>query len=171
MAISRSRRTSPLAAWLFIVAGVLILLELLLTHVAASGLDEWLTFFAYVALAIAFVVLFLWRSVDLIARVAFIVAAVGWAILAIAAVAGVGGLLTLGIVLALIGTVVAGIMVFARGLFSRSASLAFLIAAILAGLLLLGELFSFLPATLVLIIGVLFGILLVATGVLASRRR
>jgi hypothetical protein len=156
---------------MFILAGVLILLELLLSQVAPSGLDVWLVFFAYLALTIAFVVLFLRRGVDLIARVSFIVAAVGWALLAIATVAGVGGLLTLGVVLALIGTVVAGIIVFVRGLFSRGGSVAFLIAAILAGLLLLSGLVAFLPATLGLIVQVLFGILLIATGVLTGRRR
>jgi hypothetical protein len=156
---------------MFIIAGVLILLELLLSHIAASGLDIWLIFLAYAALAVAFVVLFLRRSVDLIARVAFIVAAVGWAILAIATVAGVGGLLTFGVVLALIGTVVAGIMVFARDLFWRGASIAFLVAAIVAGLLLLSELVSFLPVTFVVILEVIFGLMLVATGVLTGRRR
>jgi hypothetical protein len=155
---------------MFIVAGVLILLELLLSRVAPSGLDVWLVFIAYAALAVAFVVLFLGRS-DLLARLAFIVAAVGWAILAIAEVAGVGPLITIGIILALIGTVVAGIMVFVRNLFSRSASVAFLVAAIAAGLLLLSELVSFLPATLSLILEVIFGIMLIITGVLAGRRR
>jgi hypothetical protein len=155
---------------MFIVAGVLILLELLLSKVAASTVDVWLTFFAYAALTIAFVVLFLGRS-SLIARLAFIVAAVGWAILAIATVATVAPLLTIGVILALVGTVVSGIMVFARTLLSRSASVAFLVAAIAAGLLLLSELVAFLPATLGVILVAIFGIMLVVTGVLAGRRR
>jgi hypothetical protein len=155
---------------MFIVAGVLILLDLLLTHVAPSGVDVWLIFFAYAALTIAFVVLFLRRSA-LIARVAFIVAAVGWAILAIATVASVSGLLTFGIILALIGTVVAGIMVFARSLFARSASLAFLVAAIAAGLLLLSQLVTFLPSPFGEVLDAIFGLMLVVTGVLTGRRR
>lgn len=171
MAKSRTTRSSSVAPVLFIVAGVLILLELLLSRVAASGLDVWLIFIAYAAIAVAFLVLFLWRSVDLLGRVAFIVAAVGWAILAIATVAGVGGLLTFGIVLALIGTVVAGIIVFARDLFWRGASIAFLVAAIVAGLLLLSQLGTFMPATFDTVLEVIFGIMLIATGVLTGRRR
>jgi hypothetical protein len=170
MANSRTARSFSLAGWMFIVAGVLILLQLLLSKVAPSAVDVWLTFFAYAALTIAFVVLFLGRS-EIIARVAFIVAAVGWAILAIATVASVSGLLTIGIILALIGTVVAGIMVFARTLFARSASIAFLVAALAAGLLLLSELVSFLPAALGVILVAIFGIMLVVTGVLSGRRR
>jgi hypothetical protein len=171
MASTRTARTFSLASWLFVAAGILILLELLLSHVAPGGLDVWLLFLGYAALAVAFVVLFLRRSADLIARIAFIVAAVGWAILAIATVAGVGGLLTFGIILALIGTVVAGIMVFVRSLFWRGASVAFLVAAIVAGLLLLSELVAFLPAGVGVILDVIFGIMLVVTGVLTGRRR
>jgi hypothetical protein len=171
MANSRTARTRSIAPILFIVSGVLILLELLLAHFAANALDIWLVFIAYAALAVAFLVLFLRGLGDLVARIAFIVAAVGWAILAIATVASVGGLLTFGIIIALIGTVVAGIIVFARDLFWRGASIAFLVAAIVAGLLLLSEIGTFMPATFVTVLEVIFGIMLIATGVLTGRRR
>jgi len=62
-------------------------------------------------------------------------------------------------------------MVFVRSLFWRGASVAFLVAAIVAGLLLLSELVAFLPAGVGVILDVIFGIMLVVTGVLTGRRR
>jgi hypothetical protein len=170
MATTRTSN-SRTVGWLFVVAGVLYLLELLLSHVGHSGkLDSWLLFFAYAVLAVGFVLLFLWRSVDILLRVAFIVAAVGWAILAIAAVASVGGgLVVIGEILALIGTLVAGITVFMRGIFTRRGALAFLIFAILAALLLLLALTGFL-ASIAFVLAILFGVALVITGVLVARR-
>jgi hypothetical protein len=171
MATSRTSNSGTVG-WLFVVAGVLYLLDLLLSHVGHTGkLDTWLLFFAYVVLAVGFVILFLWRSVDILLRVAFIVAAVGWALLAIATVASVGnGLVVIAEILALVGTLVAGILVFARGIFTRRGALAFLIFAILAALLLLIALTNALTGIIVVILSILFGVALVITGVLVARR-
>jgi hypothetical protein len=172
MAHTRSARSFPLAAWLFVVGGVLLLLEQLLARVAPSALDTWLVFFAYLALTVAFVALFLWRSVDLLLRVAFLAAAVGFALLALSEVASVGGaLVIIGDILVLVGVLVAGILVFVRHVFSRGASIAFLILGIVTALVFLSVLFTFITGTLLVILVVLFGVMLVVTGILIARRR
>ena len=158
---------------MLIVAGVLYLLELLLSHVGVTTLDTILIFLSYLALAVAFVILFLWRSIGILLRVAFIVGAVGWALLALATIAAVGGgLVVIADILALAGTLVAGIIVFARHAFSRRADVAFLVLAIIAAILLFFPLFSIaLSATFALILSILFGAMLVVAGLFISWRR
>ena len=169
MATTRTSN-SRTVGWLFVVAGVLYLLDLLLSHVGGTGgIGKYLLFFAYALLAVGFVLLFLWRSVDLLLRIAFIVAAVGWAILALNALGVLGGLGTLGAILVLVGVLVAGIVIFMRGIFTRRAGLAFLVFAIITALLMLTLLTGVL-APLLLILSILFGAALVVTGVLIARR-
>ncbi|HEX4400686.1 MAG TPA: hypothetical protein VHZ98_05135, partial [Galbitalea sp.] len=146
------------------------LLGILFAHVATSLASGWWDFFAFALLAIGMFLLFLWRT-DLILRIAFIVAAVGWALLAIGSVAALSGLTTLAIILALVGTLVAGIMVILRHTFTRNADLAFLLMAIFAALVLLATWVAFLGGTLGVIIAVIFGILLIVSGLFIQRRR
>ena len=156
---------------MFIAAGVLLLLVVLFSYIAKPMTSSWLDFLAYVALTIGFVALFLWRT-SLLARIAFIVAAVGWALLALASIPiGLGAVDKVGVILALVGTLVSGILVFARNLFNRQSSTVFLIAAIAGAIWLLNLLVGFLPAILVLIIFIVFAALLVVTGALYVRRR
>lgn len=168
---TRTTRSTPLVAWAFIAAGVLFLLVVLFSSVAKSVDTAWLDFLAYVALTIAFVALFL-RRVDLLARIAFIVAAVGWALLALTSIPiGLDSVDRVGVILALVGTLASGILVFARNLFSRQASTVFLIAAILGAIWLLNLLVGFLPLVLAVIVVIAFAVLLVIAGALYSRRR
>jgi hypothetical protein len=169
MATTRTSNSGTVG-WLFVVAGVLYLLDLLLAHVGHTGkIDNWIGFFAFALLAVGFVILFLWRSIDLLLRIAFIVAAVGWAILALNSISVLNFLGTLGEILVLVGVLVAGIVIFARGIFTRRAGLAFLIFAILTALLMLTLLTGFLAA-IALVLSILFGVALVVTGVLVARR-
>jgi hypothetical protein len=173
MATSRTAQNRPLVSWLFIIAGALLLIEFIFTLVAPTMTSSWLLFLAFAALAVAFALLAPSRSADLLLKVAFVVAAVGWALLALAEVIpGFGTVLSIASVLALVGTLVAGILVFLRHFFTRNADIAFLIAAIAGALLLLDDIrHGILPSVLVTILTVLFGALLVVTGVVMQRRR
>ncbi len=170
---SRSSAGSFLVGWFFLASGVLYLLGLFFNQAIHALEGPWWDFFAFALLAVGFFLLFLWRT-SLLLRVAFIVAAVGWAILAIGEVAALGSAaLTVGSLLALIGTLVAGILAFLRHLFNRNADIVVLLLAIVAALLLLAVIpgFTFLGGTIGLILSVVFGILLVAAGLLIRRRR
>jgi len=172
MAKSSTTANRPVVAWLFILAGALFLLYLLI-HLAVPHLvSTWFFFFADAALAIAFLFLFIGRSKSLILRAAWIVGAVGWAILAIENVAGLGSVVSiLGIILALVGSLVAGILVFLRHVFNRRADLAFLLAMIFVALDLLQAWTGFLPGVIDLIVVIVYSVLLVVTGVVLQRRR
>jgi hypothetical protein len=172
MANTRTARSFPLAAWLLVLGGVLYLLIELLSHIGAGSIDNVLAFIAYLALTVAFVVLFLWRSIDLLLRIAFIVAAVGFALLALATIATLGAVpVKIADVLILVGVLVAGIIVFVRHIFTRGAGLAFLILGIVTALLFLSALVTFITGTLLVILAILFGVMLIVTGVLIARRR
>jgi hypothetical protein len=170
MATSRKSGGRSLVGWFILAAGVVYLLGILFSHISAPA-SGWWNFFAFALLAVGFVLLFLWRTSTLL-RVAFIVAVVGWALLAINSVAGLGvALATIATLLALIGTLVAGILVFLRHTFTRNADIAFLLMAIFAALVLLAVWVVFLGGTLGLIIAIIFGILLIVSGLLIQRRR
>jgi hypothetical protein len=171
MASSRATSRRSPVGWFFLAAGVLYLLNILLAHVAPKLSSTWWDFFAYALLAVAFVLVFLWK-VSTILRVAFIVAAVGWALLAIGLVASLGSTVAeIGVILALVGTLVAGILVIIRHTFSRLADLVFLITAILAALLLGREWLTFVSGAFATVVAILFGAGLVISGFLIARRR
>ncbi|MDQ1546074.1 MAG: hypothetical protein QOH69_978 [Actinomycetota bacterium] len=170
MATTRTSGGSSLVGWFFLASGIVYLLGLLFNNVVKALTGGWWDFFAFALLAVGLFLLFLWRT-DLLLRIAFIVGAVGWALLAVGSVAALGGVSTIAILLALIGTLVAGILVFIRHLFTRNADLVFLLMAIFAALLLLAAWVAFLGGTLGVTIAVIFGILLVVSGVFIQRRR
>jgi hypothetical protein len=170
MATTRTSAGSSLVGWFFLASGIVYLLGLLFAHVAPALSSGWWNFFAFLLLAIGLLLLFLWRTSTLL-RVAFIVAAVGWALLAIASVATLGTLATIAALLALIGTLAAGILVFMRHLFTRNADVAFLVMGIVAALWLLGTWVAFLGGTFGVILEVIFGILLIISGLFIQRRR
>jgi hypothetical protein len=170
MATSRTSGGSSLVGWFILASGIVFLLGILFNDIVKALTGGWWDFFAFALLAVGLFLLFLWRT-DLLLRIAFIVAAVGWALLAIGSVASLGGLATLAIILALVGTLVAGILVFIRHLFTRNADLAFLLMAIFAALVLLAAWVGFLGGTLGIIIAVIFGILLIVSGLFIQRRR
>jgi hypothetical protein len=161
----------PVVSWLFILAGALLLLDILLAY-AAHFRGGWIAVFADLAIAAALLLLFLGRTSSLVLRAAYVVGAVGWAIQAIGQVASVGTAVAyIGLILALLGTLIAGIIGFMRHVFGRNADLAFLIASILIAIEFLDGLAPFLPTTLRTIISAVFAALLVVTGYFLLRRR
>ncbi len=172
MATSRTSGGSSLVGWFFLASGIVYLLGLLFNDIVHSLTGGFWNFIAFALLAVGFFLLFLWRT-SMLLRVAFIVAAVGWALLAIGSVASLGAVATLAVLLALIGTLVAGILVFVRHLFWRNADIAFLVMAIIAALWLLGFIgwIGVLGGTLGLILAIIFGIMLVVAGLFINRRR
>jgi len=171
MATTRTTGGRSLVGWFVLAAGVVYLLGILFSHIATTLASGWWNFFAFALLAVGLFLLFLWRTSTLL-RVAFIVGAVGWALLAINSVAALGtAVVTIATLLALIGTLVAGILAFMRHTFTRNADLAFLLMAIFAALVLLAVWATFLGGTLGLIIAIIFGILLIVSGLLIQRRR
>lgn len=171
MANSRTAAHRPLIGWLFLAAGVLFLLVVLFAYLIPSMSGSWLYLLGTLALAVAFLLVYLWESLDTLGRFILLIAAVGWALVALSSVVNIGALGLVGYVFAFIGTLVAGILVFLRHLFSARANLWFLIAMLVASLDLLNAIFGFLPSALNVIIPIALGVLLVVSGLFVAQRR
>jgi hypothetical protein len=171
MATSRTALNRPLVAWLFVIAGALLLIEFVITLVFLTA-NPLLTFLAFGVLTIGFLFLFLGGAKDTLLRVAFLVAAVGLALITLAQVIpGLGTVGSVASVLALVGTLGSGILVYLRHHFTRNADRVFLVTTIAAALLLLNGIRGILPGALTTILTVLFAAGLVFTGLLVRRRR
>jgi hypothetical protein len=175
MATSATAQNRPLIAWLFIIAGALLLVEtliLLFGSPAPGSFGTVLIFVVRAALAVAYVLLALTRTKDGLLRVAFVVAAIGWVLLAlISFIPGLGTVGSIASVLALIGMLGSGILVFLRHFFTRNGDIVYLIMTIVGALILLSGVRPFLFGYAATVFNIVFAALLVITGVVLQRRR
>ena len=162
----------PVVGVLFALAGLLGVLSLIsvLSGIVLGGV--WLGVILDGALALAFLFLFLGKGPGMLSRLFFIIAAVGWAILTLSG-AGValGIVYQVGVVLALVGTLISAILVFSGKVFSRAANLVFLLWGIVAAVVLLNQLVSFLSGTVAIVVVALYAVLLLVAGILITARR
>ena len=166
-AISTSRRAA--AGIALIVAGAFFILAVVLPLLGVSV--PWLTLIAYVAMAVALVILALGAVNNLVAKISLFAGAVGWALLALAGL-GLGlpaGVVSFGAVLAALGTLIGAIVLYVGKEITNIAALAFVAAAVLAALVLLGVLGVFALGEFGTIVIVLLGIALIIAGVFFRR--
>ena len=166
-------RTSsrPLVGILFIIAGALTLLALLLVLVVPASVPSWLSLLTYLALGVGFLLMGLSKSMNVLERVAFIVGAVGWLLLALNGLVGLGSVVTLALILALVGSLAAGILVWIHSTFTRRTNLWFLIAMIVTAVFVLNLLVPFATGALNTVLVLLFGAALVVAGFFILRRK
>jgi len=171
--LSNSRRAA--AGIALIIAGALFVLAVILPLAGQSF--PWVIVLAQVALVIAFVILAIGAVNSTLTRVALIVAAVGWAILALAGlgiVALPAGVATFAAILAAAGGIVGAILLYTGREIANRSAIVFIVANVLGALYLLGGLGLLSLGTLGAILTVLFGAALILSGVLfrqAERRR
>jgi hypothetical protein len=166
-AISRSRRS--LAGIILIVAGALFVLAVLVPLAGVSA--PWLYLLAYLAMAVAFVVLALGAVNGTVAKIALFAGALGWLLLALVGV-GLGlpaGVTTFAAILAGLGGLVGAIVLYVGKEITNIAAIVFVVATILGLLYLLHLIAVFSLGALAPVIIVLFGVALIATGVLFRR--
>ncbi|MEO6115818.1 MAG: hypothetical protein ABIP33_05490 [Pseudolysinimonas sp.] len=170
MATTTQTSSRPLVGILFIVAGALALLDLLLAYVAPGAPLRWFGLLTDLALGVAFLLMGLSKAMNILERVAFIVGAVGWLLLALNGLVSIGGLFTVAVVLALVGSLAAGILVWVHSTFTRSTNLWFLIAMIVVAIFLLNVLLPFAAGVIATLLVLLFGAALVIAGFFILRR-
>jgi hypothetical protein len=168
-------RTPPrrtLVGIAFIVGGALLALAALLGLAGGPVADgvRWVSFVADLAIALGFGLL-AWEVVDQPARIAFIVAAAGWLLLAVGEIAGLPGELgTVAAIAAAGGGLVGAILMRPSGYFGPSASLVFLIATVIFAVLVFFEILGVDLQGVGLLLTLLFAAGLVITGVLLQQR-
>jgi hypothetical protein len=161
----------PIVGLLIALAGLLAGISLIVVLVASATPGAWIVVITDAALFVAFLFLFIGRSTGMIARVFFLIAAIGWLLLAIGGAVTLGVLLTVGVILALAGTLIGGILAFTGKIFGRTANIVFLLAAIVVAIVLFNQLVPFLGGTIAIIVVALYALLLLVSGILIAARR
>jgi hypothetical protein len=82
-----------------------------------------------------------------------------------------GTVFTIGVVLALVGTLLSGIVGIIQHVYSRAADLWYLLASIVVAVVLFNQLHGFLSGTLALIVSGLYGLLLLLAGIFIALRK
>jgi hypothetical protein len=168
--VTPSRRS--LVGIAFIVGGALLALSALLGLAGGSVVEavRWVSFLALLAIAVAFGLL-AWEIVSRVARIAFIVAAAGFLLLAVGAVAGLPGQLgTVASIAAAGGALVGAILLRGDGYFGPRTSLVFLIATAIYAVLVFFQILGVDLQGVGLLLTLLFAAGLVVTGVLLQQR-
>jgi hypothetical protein len=166
--VTPSRRS--LAGIVLVVAGALLLLNFVLGLAAVTALNPWLTLLAYVAIGVAFLILALASFRGTITRIALIVGAVGWLLLALGLVVALPAVLvTVALVAAALGTLVAAIALYVGKEVTNMSAIAFIVTGIVAAIILLATVAAAALGDFGTVLAVLFAILLVVTGVLFAR--
>jgi len=174
-AISNSRRAA--AGIAFVVAGALILLHHLLGLANITATGGWLLFLAYLAIAVGFVLLAVGSVANVVARIALIVGAVGWALLALGFLVGLpAGVGTIAAIAAAAGGVVGAIVLYTGKEITNRSAVAFIVTTIVAAVILLAGIAAMPLGAFGTLLWIVFGVGLVLTGVLfyrvqGSRRR
>lgn len=170
-AVSLSRRAT--AGIVFIIAGVLLLLALILPLLSITAATPWLTALAYAGIVVALAILGFGAVNSMLAKITLIAAAVGWAVLALNVV-GVtmpAILITIAALVAAIGGLVAAIVLYVGKEIKNLPALLFIVTTVIALVYLLPLMgVSFGGDTFATVVAVLLGIGLVVTGVLFRQK-
>lgn len=170
MNAARVATRRPLIAYLTIIAGALIALAALLNLVGVGALF-WLYPIGEIVLGASFIAIAATVSLTLLARVAFWVGGVAWVLIGLASfVPGLGVLVTVLDIIALVASLLAGILVFIHSTFARRGNLVYLVAMIIIALILLLALVS-LGGLFVGVLTLIFGAALIVAGVFILQNR
>lgn len=156
-------------AWLFIAGGVLQILGALV-GLANAGNAGAIYAISNIAIGVAFVLMMAWLATTTLARVAYLIAAVGWLLLALSSLINLGVVGTFALFVAVIGSVFAGVIVYTTRPFGRQADIIFLCAMIVGAVNLLLSQNGNVPGILDTLVVVVFGALLVMSGIWMIRR-
>ena len=161
----------PVVGLLFALAGLLATLSIIfvLAHVVFGGV--WFGIVVDAALTLGFLFLAIGSAGGTVARIFFAIAAVGWAILTIGGFVTLGVVFTIGVVLAIVGSLVGGVLAVGNKIFSRAANLVFLLATVFIALVLFNQLFLYLAGPIAIVVVALYAVLLLIAGILIAIRK
>jgi hypothetical protein len=150
-------------AVIFLVGGALQVLGAIvgLANVGNSGGFYLLS---NLALGLAFALMVAWLASTTIARIAYFVAALGWLLLALSSLINLGGIGTVAVYIAVIGSIFAGVMALSTRPFGAQADILFFVAFVVGAVNLVMSQVGGIPAIVMALIVVVFGILVVAAS-------
>jgi hypothetical protein len=156
--------------WLFLAGGVL---QVVGAIVALANDGNWAGIYAIsnVAIGIGFVLMIAWLATTTFNRIAYFIAAIGWLLLALTSLIDLGLLGDVGLYLAIIGSVFTAVVVLGGRPFGGRTDILFFAAMIVGAVNLLLSQNGNVPALLETIVVVVFGALLIVSGIFMFRRR
>jgi hypothetical protein len=154
----------------FLVGGALQIVAALVA-LGNAGNSSALYALSNILIGIGFALMMAWLASTTIARVAYLVAAVGWLLLALTSLLNLGILGTLALFVAIIGSIFAGVVVFSSRPFRGRADIVFFVAVVVGAANLLLSQNANVPGLLRTLVVVVFGALLITAGALMLQRR
>jgi len=162
----------PVVGVLIALAGLFAALAIVLPYVAPFLGGVWLVVSADAALTLAFLFLFIGRTSTILLRAFFAVATIGWAILTVGRLIDLGTLLTVGILLAIAGSLISGLLAFGRRIFTRAANIFFVLAMLVMTVVLLDKLIGpFILGTLAVVVSAIYALILLIAGITIAIRK
>lgn len=166
--VSTSRRS--MAGIILAIAGAILLIDVVLGFAGVAALGVWPTFVAYLAIGVAFLVLAIGSFRNTLARIALVVGGVGWLLLALGLVVALPSPIgPIAAIAAALGGVVASIVLYVGREITNLAAVAFIVTTIIAAIILLSAVGAVALAGFGTVLGLLFALGLLITGVLFAR--
>jgi hypothetical protein len=167
-AVSNSRRS--IAGIILAIAGALLLLNIVLGLASVTALGIWLVFLAYLGIGVALLILAIASFKGTITRIALIVGAIGWLLLALGLVVALPSPIgTVAAIAAALGTLVGAIALYIGKEVTNQSAIAFVVTAIIAAIILLAGVAGAALGQFGTVLGLLFAIGLLITGILFAR--
>lgn len=167
-AVSTSRRS--IAGIILAIAGALLLLNVILGFASVTALGHWLGTLANLAIGVAFLILAISSFRNTLARIALVVAAVGFLLLALGAVVALPSPVgTIAAVAAAVGTLVAAIVLYIGKEITNLSALVFIVTAIILAIIVLAPLVNLALGAFGTVLALLFAIGVLVTGLLFAR--
>jgi hypothetical protein len=166
--VSVSNRS--IVAVLFLVGGALQILGAIVGLVNAGNAGGFYLL-SNLAIGAGFAVMIAWFAGSTVARIAYFVAALGWLLLALTSLLNLGFVSQVAVLIAIVGTVWAGIIVMMKRPFAGEADILYFVGFMVGALNLLLSQNGNVPRFVVAVVVVFFGALLVLGSVFLLRGR
>jgi hypothetical protein len=167
-AVSTSRRS--LAGIILAIAGALLLINAVLGFAAVTALGAWPTTLAYLAIGVAFLILAISSFRNTLARIALVVAAVGFLLLALGAVVALPSPVgTIAWIAAAVGTLVAAIVLYVGKEITNLSAIAFIATAVIFVIIVFAPLLGLALGTFGAVLALLFALGVLVTGIMFAR--
>lgn len=166
--MSTSRRS--LAGIILAVAGAILLIDVVLGFAGVTALGVWPAFLAYLAIGVAFLVLAIGSFRGTLARIALVVGAVGWLLLALGLVVALPSVVfIIAAIAAALGGLVAAIALYVGREITNLSAIAFVVTAVLVAIILLTLVGGVALGSFLVVLQLLVALGFLITGILFAR--
>jgi hypothetical protein len=171
MAATTTPASRVVVGWLIVLAGLTVLTTNVLVLVKHFRGYAVLSEIVTGALTIAFLLVAISKRVGVLARITYGIAAIGWGFLTVGLLLPVDNYYSDALAVALVGTLLSGIVGMIRSVYGRGTDDVFLLATIVTAIVLYNDDRGFASPTVAMVISMLYGALLAFAGTLVALRK